>query len=64
MIASQRLIAQNSDDCNCTEWELSTNPLNNKASADSSAAKDPLRWFGVMVPTALTNSQESFKSGK
>lgn len=63
MIASQRLIAQNSDDCNCPEWKLSPNPLNNKSSEDTSAVKDPVRWFGVMVPTALTNSQESFKSG-
>jgi hypothetical protein len=34
----------------------------NNTSTDSKATRDPLRWFGILVPSALRTAQSSFVS--
>lgn len=42
-----------------TETKRATN---NNTSTDSKATRDPLRWFGILVPSSLRSAQSTFVS--
>ncbi|KAH7079300.1 hypothetical protein BKA63DRAFT_563941 [Paraphoma chrysanthemicola] len=65
-IASQGDVVADSKETNSTqtekEEETDSNANDAKSSTEQSAAKarDPLRWFGILVPPALRSAQSTF----
>ncbi|KAF2265396.1 hypothetical protein CC78DRAFT_553004 [Lojkania enalia] len=45
-----------------SESENEDESVNNAPSGESSTCSDPLRWFGILVPSALRQAQSSFVS--
>jgi len=45
------------------EKEVETIGQSQEASKSHKAAKDPLTWFGLLVPPSLRTAQKSFKEG-
>ena len=39
-------------------------PLQEKTTKQNTAVKDPLKWFGLLVPPSLRTVQKNFMEGK